>query len=138
VRKPFFVLILLAVYLVSSFLAFAVYSNMQIELVKTFSMDINVVEAGVIGFNIDADAVHFGRVMSGGSSTKMINLTGSNRTRYVRAYAYGSLGEWVGFSENPVILGNNSYRELYVSAVVPDSAAYGSYNGTIKLVFMKK
>ena len=137
-RKSIFFLIILMVSLVSSFLVFAIYSNMQVELVKSFSMDIKVVELGVIGFNIDTDAVHFGRVMSGGSSTKMINLTGSSRTRYVRAYAYGSLSEWVGFSENPIIIGNASYRELYVSAVVPDGADYGNYNGTIKLVFMKK
>jgi uncharacterized membrane protein len=89
-------------------------------------------------FNLDQDALHFGGVYPGGSSTRNINVT--NNKDYplkVSISMSGKLGKWVLPEQNPVFLQPLEQKDIKFTATAPKDAAYGSYSGEITLIFRK-
>ena len=132
----FFILILVAV--CSSALTYYFYWHAGIEKVQEFKMDVTVTTDGSVGFNLDRDAIHFGSFGPGASSTRKINLTSSNHTTYVHVRTKGEIADWIGLSQNPVVIPENSYKELVITAKAPRGTDPATYNGTLILIFREE
>ena len=105
---------------------------------KEFGMDIKVVAPGGIGFNIDTDALHYGKISAGGTGTRFITLQHSYKIPLrVHATVEGQMGAWAFAPQNDLILAPNETVDFNVAVTVPKNATIGNYTGKLKLSFYK-
>ncbi|MFH1456050.1 MAG: hypothetical protein ABIF40_03815 [archaeon] len=91
--------------------------------------------ANYTGFNVDNDALYFGAITPAGIGTRMVNITNSNQISYVNLKAKGKLKHWVVLPENNFVMMPNENKIVEVSISVPESAAYGEYEGKLQINF---
>lgn len=129
-------LLLVLAIVVTALLTTAMYVADTAKNSSTMRMDLTV--SDTLGFNIDADAVHFGRVPPGQASIKTITLNNTRATpRVADLQAEGVLGSWIAVSDNHFLLQPGEYRSINLTATVPENTSYGTYTGTLTAVFRK-
>lgn len=134
-KKLFFILLTgLNVILLSIVLSLMIQQR-NILSVKTFPFDV-LVSQDALGFDLDKDKIHFGKMMPATSSQRILavyhNFTGSAR---VNIYATGAVREDVSISEQSFILAPNVSKDVLVTLTVPSTTEPGIYEGTILVLF---
>ena len=115
---------------------FLIYFNTYMSKTSRIGMDVNV--GNVTGFNVDADAIHFGTLTKGSAGKRELNLTGDEFRRKVYLFKKGEFSDWVYFSENKFYLEPHESKLIEVTAVIPNEAEFGSYKGEIIVMMVKK
>lgn len=119
-------------------LTFLAYSLLLVKDVLVLDMHLEIGDR--LGFNLDTDALYFGKVIPGTSSvTKFANV--SNTEDYpvvVNIKMCGELGEWVIISEDKFVLKGGEVKELSLSALPPEGTPFGNYTGKLKAVARRK
>lgn len=114
-------------------IAYFFYSAIAI---KEYPMQ--VIVGNKLGIDVGTDMIRFGGVMPGGGSTRILALANNNNME-VRAklLAYGELKGYVTFSDNNFIMMPNESRNIDISLGIPAAMPYGSYNGTMRAIFIR-
>ncbi|HIJ99790.1 TPA: hypothetical protein H1011_03130 [archaeon] len=97
-------------------------------------LDMHLTVGNRLGFNVDSDAVYFGTIFPGGTSTREITIF-NNETRdaYVTIGAKGELSGWVSLSRNNFTIPGKSGTSFKVTASPPGSAAQGNYSAVLQI-----
>lgn len=112
------------------------YFNKDVVQVVAIPMDVKVEDH--YAFNLDSDAIHFGKIVPGNDGIRGFNLT-STFTFPVSAELRfsGPLSRWVSATENNIILAPSTTRAINLTVSIPDSTPYGQYYGTMHVVFRR-
>jgi hypothetical protein len=94
---------------------------------RSIPMDLKVISSGA-GMNADTDALHFGALVPGASSSRTITLTPIYAGRLVIRLD-GDLESWVVVDKNHVDLFPGEEVSLTFTATPPPDAAIGYYDG---------
>lgn len=98
-----------------------------------------------IGFVLDNDALHFGKVPKdglGGASMSKRYFSVYNKNDKpieINFTISESIRDWVTISENPVLIAPKENRQLKAELVLPQNhgLSEGKYNGTLYIVFVE-
>jgi hypothetical protein len=133
------VIILLIGACIASSLTLFSYWYLEIQSVyQVIEMEMDVYVDSTVGINVDADAVHFGKIPPKASGSRKMNVTAGNYHTMVSFEHYGAISEWTSVSENDIILEPNEAKEVFVQISVPEDAVVPDYrNGTLRIVFRK-
>jgi len=128
-----FLLLGLAIIAVAGTLGYARYAVLE---TKTLPMDLTV--ADTLAFNLDTDAIHFGKIPAGFEGIKNVTIT-NNRGIPVRAEitADGALAAWLGVDATPVLIQPRSNHTVVLTASVPKETPLGKYEGTLIVRFKR-
>jgi hypothetical protein len=100
--------------------------------IQRIPMDVQI--ADVVGFNLNTDAIHFGKVPPGQDAIKTVTLT--NLKPYPRTadiVATGQLGAWVTTDEPRVTIPEHSNRSINLTLHAPQDSSFGVYTGTLNV-----
>lgn len=112
------------------------YVNYKVVSVEEIGFDLEI--GNEMGFNIDTDAIHFGRVPLGGSSKKQINLTNNKEFDVLIVVQKDSeINDWISIGENKFVLVPGENKEVSISIKIPLDAEYDKYEGKIKVVSLR-
>ena len=132
-----FLILLVIVIWLSSAITYVLFKGYYKEMVvNEFDMDVEIIERGFVGLNIDTDAIHFGIVTWGGGSTRHINLTNS-KEQDVFIYLTkddSELSNIVSIIPNYFVLESNEVKRVDVKVSVPEGFETGNYTGKIKVI----
>lgn len=113
------------------------YSFYKIKHIELIPMDVKIDK--IVGINLDADALHFGRLMKGGCGTRGITL--KHEYSYplkVMINVIGELESWTSIKENGFILNKNEEEEVEFKVCSPVDAIEGkTYTGTARIVLKR-
>ena len=107
--------------------------------IKTYDMDVSVASGKVVGVNVDADAIHFGKVPVDQTAESMrgINVMNGEIKTNVQLRTTGILGKWVSVSQNNFTLEPKQTHTINVTATIPGETPLGNYTGTLIIEFFK-
>ncbi len=130
------ILVATAVACITAFGLIFYYSYVySLESIK-IPMDMKVSDK--VGFNLDADAIHFGTTQAGSVSER--GLTISHKYDFpvrVSIRTYGNLSEFVAVTDNEFLVQPGETREVKFLADVPFGVEKGSYEGQVVVVFYR-
>ena len=110
--------------------------NKDVLEIQTLTTDIIVGES--IGFNADTDAVHFGKVLPGGTASRIINIThGYDHDVKITLSSEGNISQWIYYDPNVFTLPPSTMQSLKIMIQVPSSAELGYYAGNIYITIRK-
>ena len=122
-----------AIVFVSILFVFFYFKSIE---VKELKMDAEVTCPKCAGFNLNTDAVHFGKVPLGGSAVRNITIQGDSKNHKVVLKAYGELAKWVSTTQNDFKLNAWETRgDIALVLKVPKDAEMRKYEGTLKIYF---
>lgn len=100
----------------------------------TFLMDVKV-DKDIMGFNVDTDGLHFGRLAPGLTANRYLNI--SNTVDYpTELWLYkdnSTISKWVSF-ESIYLIQPGESKKIRIHIEVPKTAEVGMYNGTLSAV----
>lgn len=127
--------IIIAVCVVAGIAAAALMWNYGVTDVKEIPMSFFVENIG--GMNVDTDAVYFGSVPRGSSSSRDIHIQ-SDEDLFVTAVAVGNISSVVTISENNFMVGPGTKKTLTLTATAPlDDPYITAYSGILRLIFRR-
>ena len=130
------ILILMIVALITIAITTIFYNQYKIVKTQTINVDFEIGED--IGFNIDTDALHFGRIPTGSSSTRKLNMTNNyNFDIKVNFKPSEELDGVVIARENNKILSPGEIHLFWIDAKAPQNPEKQYYNGTLKITFLR-
>ena len=131
-----FAVLLIAVVIICVGVVYWAHSSFYTFETKTVAMDIEV--GKTVGITLDTDALHFGRALPGGSSTRKSLFTNTHNTRMkVIIEGKGQLGDWLTVSENGFILYPGEAKEVSFTISVPLGTEHGNYTGYVEMIYQK-
>lgn len=138
-RKSLLILVLAFVFVLGGLGIFnLVNSSSTIDGVRTVDMHLEISDKA--GFNVDTDALYFGRTTPGTqSSTRFFNV--SNDKEYPVKFVMetqGDLGKWTQLSESVFVLEPGEGKEVRISVLPPKDAPFGEYEGKLRVVTYKR
>jgi hypothetical protein len=108
------------------------------DYMQEVPMDITVSANKSVGFNLDTDAIHFGKMPANSQGWHGFNLTNKMNESYrVHLMPLGEMAGWVSFVENDFIIEPDSIKEARAIASIPSGATPRKYTGTIRAYFKK-
>jgi hypothetical protein len=132
------ILLILAAMIVTAMATIAIYNGYSLVQLTEMKTDINVTNENKIGFNLDKDALHFGRVPGGGYGERMLEI--NNTFGYavrVKVYATGGMKDLVSADPGNFRLGAGEGRLVLLKADAPRTTAKTDYSGTIVIEIRK-
>lgn len=132
-----FVLVIICMALISMGAVMLLYS--QTKIIESRNIPFNVsVENRVVGFVAEATMpLQFGTVPPGSGAKRWVNLTNNKEFPVsILVKGFGEAGRWIQQTEKVIEPGKTEKYELNI--LVPEDAASGDYNGTIKVYVIKK
>ena len=127
-------LLVLALIILTALITAFVFANKQYVSIQRIPIDLEV--AGSVAFNLDPDAVHFGKMGPGSTGIRGIILNNTKNVDLVAELsAEGDLANWITVSHQNVEVSANSYRQVNITASVPDGTEFGKYKGTLIVRF---
>ncbi len=111
------------------------YLENQNSVVETWEYDMFLTVSNYTGFNVDNNAIFFGTVKPGGTSSRKIQLNNNDLTLKVSIYTDGDLAKWVYTEQSSFILYPKKEKVVNVKAFVPKDAKYGDYEGRVIVKF---
>lgn len=131
-----FILIAVAVSLISFSLTLLFYSYYIVQDVQELGMKMKV--GDVVGVDTNNSVISFGIIPAGGSGERPIILKNMwDEPLKVNIKKSGEMAKWVYFSENGFILEKNETKEIKAKAVPSDDARKGVYTGEVKFIFTR-
>ena len=113
--------------------AFLIKSN----VVETHKIYTEIIVDDNIGFNLNTDALRFGKARPGNYATRYLDLKHDNDMPLtVSIYVEGGLKDWISTDANEFLLAPDEVRRVAFRADVPRDAGFGNYTGTIIINFL--
>ncbi len=135
-RLKVFVIILVSLVLISS-IATYFYVSYRVVDVKNLKMYLTV--GNNLGFNTDTNAIYFGTVPTGGSSSRTISIKNERCSKcLVKINSEGKISNFINVSNNNFFMNKGESKDVKIEVFVPDSLNEGNYTGTLKIYFLKK
>lgn len=132
------IFIIIAVALGSSILTLVWYRTSVIYDLVELPMDATVVEKNRMGFNVENDSIHFGKLPLGSIGTRSITIGNSEDERMViNIKTYGNISQWVRVTNNGFVLEPGESYDLRVLCEIPEDAKLGYYSGTLEIIYAK-
>lgn len=111
-------------------------NNQKIIAIRTVNASVNIIQYGA-GLNGDKDSLKFGKVPFGGGSTRYLDIN-TSEDALVRIEVTGDITQFLSVDKNNFILPKNTAERLTFQLEVPNEGIeVGSYNGKIKVIFLK-
>ena len=129
------IVILFAVAIVTISTAFVIFTNYTYYEVQKIPTDVRVTKS--TGFNLDADALHFGAVSSPGRGIRGILITHDYPVAEVQVKTSGKIADWLYTNESLFILQPNITKEVKFEIRIPENVSEGDYYGTVWVFFRK-
>jgi hypothetical protein len=107
----------------------------RIVHVESFPLDVRVTEGKHMGFNVDPDGFHFGRVPRGAMGNREISIAAQDDVR-VHISPRGKISSWLSYPDNILIAQGNT-RNITLTIIIPEDAEIGTYNGTVTFILKK-
>lgn len=124
----FFIVLFIGVY-------FIFYSILLVDVTR-LKYDFKVSDH--IGFNADADYLHFGTVLSGSLAQRSFTVNNLKcNLCIVKIKVIGSNKNWISISENSFKIYGNETKAVLAKLSVPADAPKGNYTGYIIIYFWK-
>ncbi len=128
------VVLLVAVAVASAALTYLVYSDFSVIEVKQIAVDANFTSANNVGFNLDKDMMHFGKIPLGGSGERSFEISNTkNFPISAKIYATGSISRYIDIKDNNIRLRPGETRQITAIAYAPLGAEKTGYTGTIRI-----
>jgi hypothetical protein len=139
-KKPRSLLTFALIGLVAVPLAFVLLSAYTQKEIKILDADVLVRSDSVLGFNADADALHFGSIPRGADGERRIILTNNDSfPKIVKLKARGEVGDWIYFPVNGFVLESGGVLEqVPVRMHIPGDARPGKYAAQVILEIKRK
>lgn len=110
----------------------------NLNTISSYTVDAHVeVTEYNAGLNGDSDALKFGKVPLGASSTRFLNIYSINES-IVKIEASGNISQFLSVDKNNFIIPKNSNDTITFNLDVPYDVAIGNYTGIIKVIFIYK
>lgn len=103
--------------------------------IKRVDMQVNVSKR--IGFNVDNSSLFFGSVPPGASAVRNITLIGNGNSK-VFLRVFGTLRDWISFSDNNILLDSGKKINISITLRVPENTPYREYQDRLWLFFWKR
>ena len=130
------ILILFCIFLICVSGTIAFYSYYIVEDKEYVYMDVVVSDHG--GFNLDADALHFGMMTSPGWIDRgLIIQHGSDYPLIVDITFTGDMKDWVEPDVSTFVLEPGEVREVNMRLSVPEGTPMGDYDGYVVIFFKR-
>lgn len=130
------ILILFCIFLICVSGTIAFYSYYIIEDKEFVYMDVTISDHA--GFNLDADALHFGMMTSPGRIKRGINIKhNSDHPLIVDITFTGDMKDWVEAEETTFVLEPGEVREVEMKLSVPEGVPMGDYDGYVVIFFKR-
>ena len=107
-------------------------------------LDVEIIPAYVtidykLGFKLDNDALWFGKLPPGQTSSRKANI----RNDYdfpiiIRMNSIGEMEDWLSASPNNFVLMPNETQEVQVVVRVPEDVSYGDYEGKLRVIYIRE
>ena len=137
VKSAMAVVVLAAI--ITSMLTYIVYYNFYLLEKQEIRTDANFTNDYKIGFNLDSDAMHFGKMPSGGSSERFIVLKNNrNRSVGIRIYGQGEISKYMLVEENEFFLGPGESRKIRFAVMAPNTITTNGVDGKIIIEIRRK
>lgn len=136
-RKKLLALVFAAA--VSSMITAAAYIYYDTATIyKTMELGMDVYVDRHPGLNVDADAVHFGKVPPGAGGSRRLTVTAGEYPTVVSFEHYGDIAQWTSVSENDIFLNPQENATVSIHVSVPEDVVPLAYrNGTLRIVFRR-
>lgn len=120
-------------YLITMVTFYFVYASSIFDI-RELGMDVYI--SSIPAFNLDDDALHFGKVPPGSVGRRNITIENDAVKKLVSLEAHGDIAEWVSASHNDFIVLAHEQREVTVILQVPEDAEVPDYrSGTLRIIF---
>lgn len=127
--------VILLLVLVGGYFVFVNPANQTIGQ-KSFGMFLTVGDR--VGFNIDSNAVYFGKTLPGSMAKRDLIVSNDFEERVlVIVETTGDFSKWVSWSESNFYLNPNDVKNITLTASVPNNAQLGDYFGSVTVYFVK-
>lgn len=131
------ILILIFVLVFSSAYLLFINSNSNLLSIKEYDADV-IIDKNVTGFNLNSDAIHFGRIGPGGSSTREIIIKNElDKEQIVSVTSTGKLKGMVTSEPNNFLLFPNETKNIELILFANSTKEEGYYDGKVKIYFYK-
>jgi hypothetical protein len=136
VNRRHAIIVLLVVALLTALTTTFIFVNETIAEVQEIPMNLEV--ADTAAFNLDTDALHFGRVTTGDVGIRTVNITNTLSEPVIAEFRItGELEAWAAIDDNNVPLYPGAAKKLNVTVSVPEDAEFGKYKGKLIVIFKK-
>ena len=126
------ILVLFGVAVLSGIVTFFVYNNLSVIELKEINVDANFTNSNNVGFNLDKDMMHFGKVPLGGSGERTFQISNTkNFPVSAKIYATGSIRDYMFITEDNIRLFPGESEEVKVIVYAPLDAEKKGYSGKI-------
>jgi len=127
-----FIFILIGVAILSAFITFFVYNDISVIEIKEISVDANFTNFNKVGFNLDKDMMHFGKIPVGGSGERSFELSNTKKFPVsAKIYAVGDIKDYIIVKENDIRLLPGETKNAKVGVYAPINAEKKGYTGKI-------
>ncbi|MBU1030827.1 MAG: hypothetical protein ABIC91_07090 [Nanoarchaeota archaeon] len=133
------VLILLTIFFVMIMITTIIFYKTQVYETRIIYTDIEIINKNVIGFNIDTDALHFGKMIPGNTGTRTMIITNDYYpTTLVKINSFGETKKWLSINPNNFVLENGEKKEVHFTMNLEKQAPIGNFSGGVKVILLKK
>ncbi len=107
------------------------------KVYQTEELDVFVKVSNYTGFNVDTDAIYFGTLPNSGKSTRIVQIANSDRESKVMLDATGMASEWIIITNKTFIMRPGETANIPISIIIPSDAPEGSFDGRLRIRFIK-
>ena len=112
------------------------YFNHDVLQVINIPMDVKVEDH--MAFNVDGDALHFGKVAPGTSSDRGFVLNSTFDVLVLAELRFsGQMAPWMSVTQGFIYLAPHGTQQVNITVTAPDDATRGIYNGTMTAIFRR-
>ncbi len=132
-----FLLFALIAVLAASAVTVLFYSFYYIFDVQKVKTDLEVVPQHIAGFNLDPDALHFGKLGAANCATRSLTITNSrNFPLRVESKVLGSIAPYIQMPDNGRVV-QKGEQISYGFMACPKGAELGNYTGVVVVTFKR-
>lgn len=121
------------------FIIFVAFAMLNLPTTEKLQTGVVVRDDGILGFNANVDALHFGSVPKGNIGERKIILKNDNDfSKIVKLKARGEVVSWLQFPENNFELAPKTTKEVLVRMNVPANTNSGEFVAEIIISTKRK
>lgn len=135
-KKRYLFLLIAAVSILCSISYVIFLERSRVLQVNAYPADVKVTTDGIIGINIDGDALHFGSIAAGSVSRRLIQISQVEEDAIVIIYKKGQMSEWLSYPNN-FLIKKGEEKNITFTLALPKNAYAGNYTGEVVVVLRK-
>ena len=131
-------LLILLIILMAAAATITVFYAQNKNVVGTLTIPMDVKVEDHYAFNLDSDAIHFGKVVPTQQGIRGFILNNTFSFPVTAEFRFsGHIAPWVAPDVNLILLNPRETRELNLTVTIPDNTPYATYTGTMHVTFRK-